>query len=106
VCVYPEGTTNPGGGVLLEGHTGAVRLAIEKQVPILLIGITGTEDTYPKHGKMLNFYKGSILKAGPPFMEHQQYWGKTMPDFDELKRLTDNMMAQIKDLLVYDDKSV
>ncbi|MBY9004905.1 MAG: 1-acyl-sn-glycerol-3-phosphate acyltransferase [Candidatus Lokiarchaeota archaeon] len=103
VCVYPEGTTNPGGGELLEGHTGAMRLAIEKQVPILLIGITGTEDTYPKHAKMLSFYKGSILKAGPPFMEHQQYWGKTMPDFDELKRLTANMMAQIKDLLVYDD---
>ena len=102
VCVYPEGTTNPGGGELLEGHTGAVRLAIEKQVPILLIGITGTENTYPKNAKMLNFYKGSILKAGPPFMEHQQYWGKPVPDFDELKRLTKNMMAQIKDLLVYD----
>lgn len=104
VCIYPEGTTNPGGGELLEGHTGAVRLAIEKQVPIALIGITGTEDTYPKHAKMLNFYKGSILRAGPPFMEHQQYWGKTMPDYDELKRLTNNMMAQLKDLLMYDAK--
>ncbi|MHA1670701.1 MAG: lysophospholipid acyltransferase family protein [Promethearchaeota archaeon] len=102
VCIYPEGTTNPGGGELLEGHTGAMRLAIEKQVPIILIGITGTENTYPKHAKMLEFYNGSVLKAGPPFMEHKQYWGKPVPDFDELKRLTNNMMAQIKDLLVYD----
>jgi len=102
VCVYPEGTTNPGGGEVLEGHTGAMRLAIEKQVPILLVGITGTEDVYPKNAKMLNFYKGSILKAGPPFMEHQQYWGKAVPDFDELKRLTNNMMTQIKNLMVYD----
>ena len=23
--------------------------------------------------KMLKFYKGQILKAGPPFMEHQKY---------------------------------
>jgi 1-acyl-sn-glycerol-3-phosphate acyltransferase len=106
VCVYPEGTTNPGGGEMLEGHTGAMRLAIEKQVPIVLIGITGTEDTYPKHAKMLSFFKGSILKAGPPFMEHKQYWGKPMPDYDELKRLTDNMMAQIKDLMVYDQKDM
>jgi 1-acyl-sn-glycerol-3-phosphate acyltransferase len=102
VCVYPEGTTNPGGGELLEGHTGAMRLAIEKQVPILLIGITGTEETYPKHAKMLNFFRGQILKAGPAFMEHKKYWGKPMPDYDELKRLTANMMAQIKDLMLYD----
>jgi 1-acyl-sn-glycerol-3-phosphate acyltransferase len=102
VCTYPEGTTNTGGGQLLEGHTGPIRLAIETKVPIIPIGITGTENTYPKHAKMLNFYKGQILKAGPPFMEHKQYWDKTMPDYDELKRLTANMMAQIKDLLYYD----
>jgi 1-acyl-sn-glycerol-3-phosphate acyltransferase len=102
VCVYPEGTTSSGGGEVLEGHTGAMRLAIEKQVPILLVGITGTEKTYPKHAKMLNFYKGQIMKAGPPFMEHKKYWGKPMPDYAELKRLTANMMAQIKDLLLYD----
>jgi 1-acyl-sn-glycerol-3-phosphate acyltransferase len=103
VCVYPEGTTNPGNGELLEGHTGAMRLAIEKQVPIILVAITGTENTYPKHAKMLNFYRGSVLKAGPPFMEHQKYWGKEVPDIDELKRLTNNMMSQLKDLLVYND---
>jgi 1-acyl-sn-glycerol-3-phosphate acyltransferase len=102
VMIYPEGTTNPGGGELLEGHTGAMRLAIEKQVPILLIGITGTEDTYPKHAKMLNFYRGAILKAGPPFMEHKKYWGKPMPDYGELKRLTANMMEKIRELMVYD----
>ncbi len=102
VMMYPEGTTNSGGGELLEGHTGAMRLAIEKQVPILLVGITGTENTYPKHAKMINFYRGSILKAGPPFLEHKKHWGKPMPDYAELKRLTDNMMAQIKDLLLYD----
>jgi hypothetical protein len=25
-----------------------------------------------------------------------------MPDYEELKRLTDNMMAQIKELMLYD----
>ncbi|MFX1456796.1 MAG: lysophospholipid acyltransferase family protein [Promethearchaeota archaeon] len=102
VCTYPEGTTNIGEGQLLEGHTGPMRIAIETQVPIIPIGITGTEHTYPKRAKMLNFYKGQILKAGPPFMEHQQYWGKKTPDYDELKRLTNNMMEQIRELLLYD----
>lgn len=106
VCTYPEGTTNLGGGHLLEGHTGPIRLAIETQVPIIPIGITGTEETYPKHAKMLKFYKGQILKAGPPFMEHQKYWGKPMPDYDELKRLTVSMMDQIRDLLYYDTPDV
>jgi 1-acyl-sn-glycerol-3-phosphate acyltransferase len=102
VCTYPEGTTNTGNGQLLEGHTGPIRLAIETQVPIIPIGITGTEATYPKHAKMLKFYKGQILKAGPPFMDHQKYWGKPLPDYDELKRLTAKMMDQIRDLLLYD----
>ncbi|MEJ2296565.1 MAG: lysophospholipid acyltransferase family protein, partial [Candidatus Lokiarchaeota archaeon] len=92
VTIYPEGTTNTGQGELLEGHTGAMRLAIEAQVPIALVGVTGTENTYPKHAKNLNFYKGNIFKAGPVFLEHKKYWGKPMPDYDELKRLTDNMM--------------
>ena len=102
VCTYPEGTTNPGGGQLLEGHTGPMRLAIETQVPIIPIGITGTEATYPKHAKMLKFYKGQILRAGPPFMEHQKYWGKPIPNYEELKKLTGKMMDQIRDLLYYD----
>lgn len=102
VITYPEGTTNSGDGQLLEGHTGPMRLAIERQVPIIPIGITGTEATFPKRAKMLSFFKGQMLKAGPAFMEHKQHWGKPMPDYDELKRLTNNMMAQIKDLLLYD----
>lgn len=106
VITYPEGTTNTGNGQLLEGHTGPMRLAIETKVPIIPIGITGTEKTYPKRAKMLNFYKGCILKAGPPFMEHKQYWDKRIPDYDELKRLTNSMMAQIKDLLYYDTPDV
>ena len=106
VLVYPEGTTNTGGGKLLEGHTGAVRLAIEAKVPIIPIGVTGTENIYPKHAKMINFGKSCIFKAGEPFMEHAQYYDKPMPDYDELKRMTTNMMARIKDLMFYNNPDV
>ncbi|MEJ2248274.1 MAG: lysophospholipid acyltransferase family protein [Candidatus Lokiarchaeota archaeon] len=105
VMVYPEGTTSKGGGEVLEGHTGAVRLAIRAKVPIIPIGITGTENTYPKHAKMLKFGHGSIFKAGEPFMEHAKYFDKPIPDYDELKRLTNNLMKRIEDLLMYDDQS-
>ncbi len=101
VIVYPEGTTNTGGGVLLEGHTGAVRLAIEGKVPIIPVGITGTENIYPKNGKMLEFGKGSIFKCGPPFMDHAKYFDKPMPDYNELKRLTNKVMDHVADLTLY-----
>ncbi len=106
VVVYPEGTTNLGGGDLLEGHAGAVRLAIETKVPIIPVGVTGTENIYPKHAKMLNFGKGCIMKAGEPFMEHSQYFDKPMPKYDELRRLTNILMERIKDLMFYNNPNV
>ena len=105
VMVYPEGTT-VGGPEVLEGHTGAMRMAIEAKVPILPVGITGTEETYPKHAKMLNFGKGSVYRMGEPFMEHAKYFNEPMPDYKELKRLTEIMMARITDLLEYDNKDI
>ncbi len=102
VVVYPEGTTNTGGGELLKGHTGAMRLAIETKVPILLVGITGTEDIFPKHAKMVNFGKGCILKMGEPFMEHKKFWNAPKPPtYEELQDLTDKMMERIKNLMLY-----
>ncbi len=102
VMVYPEGTT-VGGPEVVEGHTGAVRLAIEAKVPIIPIGITGTENTFPKHAKMFTFGKMSIFKMGPLFTEHTKYFDKPIPDYEELKRLTDLLMERIKELVVYDD---
>ena len=81
-------------------------MGIEAKVPIIPIGVTGTENIYPKHAKMLNFGKGCIFKAGEPFMEHSQYFDKPMPSYDELRRLTNNMMARIKDLMFYNNPNV
>lgn len=105
VMIYPEGTTSEGGGEVLEGHTGAMRLAIEAKVPIIPVGITGTEKTYPKHAKTLYFGHGQTFKAGEPFMEHAKYFDKPMPDYEELKHLTNNLMSRIEDLLVYDESN-
>ncbi len=101
VCVYPEGTTNTGGGEVLPFHTGAVRMAIQAKVPILPVGITGSENIYPKHGKMLNFGKGCVLKAGEPFMEHAKYFDEIMPNYEVLKDLSNKLRDRVVDLLLY-----
>lgn len=107
VVVYPEGTTNSGQGDLLPGHTGAMRLAIEAKVPIIPMGITGTENIFPKHAKMLNFGKGCIIKAGEHFTEHERFFdAPNPPTYEELKALTASMMARIKDLMLYDTPGI
>jgi 1-acyl-sn-glycerol-3-phosphate acyltransferase len=102
VGMYPEGTTNEGNGELLDAHVGIMRLAIEADVPIIPVGITGTENIYPKHAKMLNFGKGCVIKAGPAFEDHREYAHKgKLPEYDVLKQLTDSLMGDIKELLYY-----
>lgn len=106
VGMYPEGTTNEGNGQFLDPHAGIMRLAIQADVPIIPLGLTGTENIYPKNAKMINFGKGCVLKAGPAFEQHREYAHKgTLPDYDVLKQLTIDLMAEIKELLFY-NKSV
>jgi len=38
ICIFPEGTRNPGKD-LLKGKTGTVRIALETKVPIIPVGI-------------------------------------------------------------------
>lgn len=106
VVVYPEGVLNEGGGNLLPGSTEAIRIAIETKVPIIPIGITGTENILPPGTKKINFGKSCILKAGEHFVDHQEYWDKTMPNEDILQQLTNNLMDKIKNLLMYSDLEV
>ncbi len=102
VGMYPEGTTNDGNGKLLEPHVGVMRIAIEADVPIIPIGITGTENIYPKHAKMLNFGKSCVLQCGKPWNKHRQYSHKyPRPDYDTLRELTQSLMGEVKELLYY-----
>jgi 1-acyl-sn-glycerol-3-phosphate acyltransferase len=50
VIVYPEGTR--GHGAPAHFHAGAFRLATAAGVPVVPIGIAGTEDLLPKHGRL------------------------------------------------------
>jgi 1-acyl-sn-glycerol-3-phosphate acyltransferase len=50
VIVYPEGTR--GTGVPARFHAGAFRLAEAAGVPVVPVGIAGTADLLPKHGRL------------------------------------------------------
>jgi 1-acyl-sn-glycerol-3-phosphate acyltransferase len=51
VVVFPEGTRSRTGSVG-EFHSGALRLAAEAGVPVVPVGIAGTRDVLPPHGRV------------------------------------------------------
>ncbi|HEX2196502.1 MAG TPA: lysophospholipid acyltransferase family protein, partial [Actinomycetota bacterium] len=49
--IYPEGTRSPD-GYLYRGRTGVARLALASGVPVIPVGLVGTEKVMPKSAKM------------------------------------------------------
>ena len=93
VAIYPEGTRSPDGR-LYRGRTGVARLAVAAGVPIIPVGMIGTEKVqpigqpYPKlgKGKIVIKYGKPIETAGRP------------DDRTALRALTDEVMAEIQKL--------
>src|SRR5271157_182186 len=100
VGMYPEGTLNGGGLNFLEPKTGAAKMEIEAQVPIIPVGLTGPDKIFPKGAKLPNMNARLVAKIGKPIHMHEQYFG-TEPSHDELKEIMHHVMDQIRDLLEY-----
>ncbi|GGQ80476.1 lysophospholipid acyltransferase family protein [Couchioplanes azureus] len=95
VAVYPEGTRSPDGR-LYRGRTGVARLAVAAGVPIIPVGMIGTDKVqpigqpYPKWGQG----KGEVtVKFGKPI----ETVGRA-DDRTSLRALTDEVMAEIQKL--------
>lgn len=93
VGISPEGTRSDSGS-LQEAKSGTVLLALRANVPIVPVGISGTESSV---GKMLTFQRPVITaRFGPPF---------TFPPLDRankeetLQQYTDEIMCRIAALL-------
>ncbi|MFF0656455.1 lysophospholipid acyltransferase family protein [Micromonospora tulbaghiae] len=93
VAVYPEGTRSPDGR-LYRGRTGTVRLAIAAGVPIIPVGVTGTDKAQPIGTRIPRPGRAKItIKFGKPL----DYTGRP-DDRTSLRAMTDEMMAEIQEL--------
>ena len=94
VAVYPEGTRSPDGR-LYRGRTGVARLAVAAGVPIIPVGVIGTEKVQPigqPYPKLVGWGKVTI-KIGKPI----ETAGRS-DDRTSLRALTDEVMAEIQKL--------
>jgi len=112
--IYPEGTRAPDLR-LHKGHTGAARLSLGCDVPIIPVGIVGTRAVQPPGSNLMRPFHAVTIRFGPPVSYLRN--GETVttgvcadPDVmgevdptDDAKRvgpreLTDSLMSEISRL--------
>ncbi|WP_189082988.1 lysophospholipid acyltransferase family protein [Mangrovihabitans endophyticus] len=93
VAVYPEGTRSPDGR-LYRGRTGVARLAVGAGVPIIPVGMIGTERVQPIGQPYPMPFRGKVtIKFGKPIDVDGRPGDRTA-----LRALTDEVMAEIQRL--------
>lgn len=93
-AIFPEGTRSPD-GKLHKGKTGVARLALASGVPVIPIGLVGTDEVLPIGTTRPRLSKVTI-KVGEP-LEFSRYDG--MPhDRMLLRAVTDEIMSAIAEL--------
>jgi 1-acyl-sn-glycerol-3-phosphate acyltransferase len=92
VGVYPEGTRSPDGR-LYRGRTGAARLALLAEVPIIPVGVTGTDKVQPIGRKIPKLGVKVAIRFGKPM----DFVGRPL-DSTNLRAITDEVMHAIQHL--------
>ncbi|WP_089158075.1 lysophospholipid acyltransferase family protein [Micromonospora sp. NBS 11-29] len=93
VAVYPEGTRSPDGR-LYRGRTGAARLAVAAGVPIIPVGVTGTDKAQPIGTRVPRPGRAKItIRFGKPL----DFTGRP-DDRTSLRAMTDELMSEIQKL--------
>jgi 1-acyl-sn-glycerol-3-phosphate acyltransferase len=91
--IYPEGTRSRD-GKLYRGRTGVAWLALTAQVPVVPVGLIGTEDIQPVGASFPRLAKVTVRFGKPIGVE--PYAG--MPAGKARRLLTDQVMAAIAEL--------
>jgi 1-acyl-sn-glycerol-3-phosphate acyltransferase len=91
VGIYPEGTRSPDGR-LYRGKTGPVRMALEAQVPIVPVGLSGTDRAMPT-GSYLPKREPITIRYGRP-LDLSRYHADREDPF-VLRSATDELMFEI-----------
>jgi 1-acyl-sn-glycerol-3-phosphate acyltransferase len=91
VGIYPEGTRSPDGR-LYRGKTGPVRMALEARVPIVPVGVIGTDKAMPT-GSYLPRREPITIRYGRP-LDLSRYYDDREDPF-VLRSATDELMFEI-----------
>jgi 1-acyl-sn-glycerol-3-phosphate acyltransferase len=97
--IYPEGTRTRD-GLLHRGHTGIARLALRGNVPIVPIGMIGSDEVQPVDSRMPKLFRPVTIRFGEP-IDPARYAGREH-DRMALRELTDEVMYEIRELSGYE----
>ena len=100
MVVYPEGTLTRDPDLWpMRGKTGAVRLALTADVPLIPVAHWGTQKIMPRYGKRVSLFprKKVDVTFGPP-VDLSAYRGLPL-NSKMLTEATDLLMAAITDLV-------
>ena len=102
LIMYPEGTRSKN-GELQEGKLGTAKIFLETGVPILPVGIKGTFELMPPHGKPKIKKEVKVNIGKPLFFEEElkevKNLDKSSKDYLEiLQKITDKIMKEISNL--------
>jgi 1-acyl-sn-glycerol-3-phosphate acyltransferase len=92
--IFPEGTRSHDGR-LYKGRTGVARMALEAQVPVIPVGVIGTDVIAPP-GKVISKVISPTVKFGKP-LDFSRYQGMSEDRFI-LRSVTDEIMYSIMEL--------
>jgi 1-acyl-sn-glycerol-3-phosphate acyltransferase len=98
-AIYPEGTRTRD-GLLHRGHTGVARLAMRDNVPVVPVGLVGTDDVQPVDSRLPKLFRRVTIRFGDP-IDPARYAGREH-DRMALRELTDEVMYEINQLSGYE----
>jgi len=96
VIVYPEGTLTKDPDLWpMRGKSGAVRMALEQNIPLYPAAHWGTQHWMGRYAKKIRFFPRTMIDAvvGEPF-DLSEYQGKTLTR-ELLQEATDKLMQEI-----------
>jgi 1-acyl-sn-glycerol-3-phosphate acyltransferase len=93
--IFPEGTRSPDGKIG-KTFTGVAKFALETEVPVLPVGITGSFEVMSRHDKRPKFRKKIVVNFGKPIY-FEEYFGKENDEII-LRQLTDKVVNEIESL--------
>ena len=93
VGVFPEGT-RPRDGLLHRVHSGAAHLALTTGVPLVPVGIIGTDQVLPTGARLVRPFRRVTISIGAPISAADRGFEKSTNR--SRREITDELMAEIR----------